>query len=279
MVLHAWNMDETAVRRPLTTIPEVPRISGGGFRESPGYRVLRPRGTDDFLLICTRSGVGRFRTEGRSLAAPTGSLTLLRPGTPHDYAVATGSDHWELDFAHFHPRPEWELLLDWPQPLPGVGWLVVSGEVATRLDQAFATVRQHQRSDLPRADLFAMNALEQVLLWADTQNPRSRPIDSRLVAVLEHLDRHLAEPLSIEELARVAHLSPSRFAHWFSEQLGQPPGRYLDGLRMAEAKVLLEFTRRPVAEIARQVGYLDPLHFSRRFRVLVGVSPSSFRQR
>lgn len=280
MDLRAQIMEDPAVRAPLTLVPTVDRLTGGYLAETFGYRVVRPHGTTDFLLIHTRSGRGRFGVFGAGDAyADPGTVTLVEPGTPHDYGVEAVRLSWEIDFSHFHPRPEWQILLDWPHVAPGIGQLTIGPELQQRMAPAWSAIAYYSRSEQPRADLFGMNALEQVLLWCDTQNPRAVPLDARILEVLEHLDRNLAEPLTVSDLARVAHLSSSRFAHLFRTQLGTSPSAYVERQRFAQARLLLEHTRRPVAEIARSVGFEDPLYFSTRFKRVVGDAPTRYRRR
>ncbi|SDD97115.1 AraC family transcriptional regulator [Auraticoccus monumenti] len=267
------------MRRPLTTTPQVDRLSAGLLVESAGYRVVRPRGTTDWLLIHTRAGRGLLRLPGGvEVTADPSTATLISPGTPHDYGVDEELRHWDIAFSHFHPRPEWSVLLDWPQVAPGIGQVVLDEEVQQRTTPSWSAAALWCRSDRPRADLFAMNALELVLLLCDTQNPRAAPIDSRILRSLEHLDQNLARPLSVAEMAAAVHLSPSRFAHLFTAQVGTSPSRYLEGQRIARSRLLLEHTRRPVADVAREVGFSDPPYFSTRFRQLVGTTPLRYRR-
>lgn len=276
----AFFMEDSAVRAPLTHHPKVDRLSGGRLLESAGYRVLRPTGTTDYLLLVTRSGCGRIGSPDRDdLSAPTGTATVIRPGTPHDYGVESSLQRWELDFCHFHPRPEWHALLDWPEVRPGIGQLPIGTEVDRRTRETWSAVAYFTRSQQARADLFGMNALEEILLWYDTQNQYSKPLDTRILRVLEHVDRTLTAPHPVAELAEVAHLSVSRFAHLFRTQLGMSPSAYVERQRMAEARLLLEHSSRSVAEIARAVGFDDPLYFSSRFKHVVGASPRQYRRR
>lgn len=268
------------MRAPLTLIPHVDRLSGGEQLEGLGYRVLRPIGTNDELLIVTVAGCGRFGSPtDPDLIAEPGHATLIRPGTPHDYGVELTLQSWEIVFCHFHPRPEWGALLAWPEPVPGVGQLLLVGEVYDRVVRRLRMAGRYSRSQQPRADLFGMNALEEALLWCDTQNPRAQPLDERILRVLEHLDQHVSEPMTVSLLARVAHLSPSRFAHLFRTQLGLTPMAYVERQRIALARQMLDLTDRPVGMIARSAGFTDPLYFSTRFRRLVGSSPSRYRSR
>jgi AraC-like DNA-binding protein len=100
---------------------------------------------------------------------------------------------------------------------------------------------------------------------------------ARLAPVLRHVQGNLGQPLGREELARLAHLSPSRFFTVFKETLGICPSAYVQRLRMQQAQQRLINTEQGVAEIGMAVGYDDPFHFSRLFKKHYGISPSRYR--
>ena len=258
--------------------PTVPRVLTGAFTEGPSYTTWRSRGTDRLAGGAHARRRRALRVGGRpGLLTGRGDLVLLRPGVRHDYGTAPGAAGWELQWAHVHPRAEWAPLLDWPEALPGVRRLRLTGEVHQRVREAFARATALGHGGLAHAELFELNALETALLWAATQVPGTSPLDPRLIRVLEDVGDRLAEPLTVAGLADRAGLSSSRLTHLFTEQLGVPPMRYVERQRMQAARQLLELTSRPVAEVARAVGYDDPLYFSSRFRRYTGRSPSAHR--
>jgi AraC-like DNA-binding protein len=97
--------------------------------------------------------------------------------------------------------------------------------------------------------------------------------------VASYLALHLNEPISVADMARRAHLSPSRFAAVFREHFGAPPHAYLLQMRTEHAKELLRTTRVSVAQIAAYCGFADAHHFSKAFKKTVGVTPSAYRDR
>lgn len=266
-----------ASRAPLREMPVIDRVSAGTLREVTGYRVIRENGTTDHLMMLTRGGRGRLRTASGIVTAEPGDIVVLAPGTPHDYGVDPTVGEWEIVFSHFHPRPDWAPLLDWPQVTPGLHRLQLAGEARSSVTAEMLTMVRWARSGHPRAALLAMNALELVLVWCDGANPRSRPLDPRIARALAHLDTTITTQHTVADLARRAHLSPSRFAHLFAEQVGTSPMAYLEQQRMAQARMYLELTDQPISEVARLVGYRDPLYFSTRFRRVVGASPRRHR--
>jgi len=96
--------------------------------------------------------------------------------------------------------------------------------------------------------------------------------------VLEHLRAHVAEPITLEELAGIARLSVSHFARAFRESVGVAPHRYLMRLRIARACELIRDTDRPLADISLEVGLADQSHLTRLFVALVGERPRDFRR-
>lgn len=96
---------------------------------------------------------------------------------------------------------------------------------------------------------------------------------------VQFLHENYSQDITLRTLAEVAHVSETHLVHRFSARLGVSPLRYLQHLRMENARRLLSTTDSPVNEVAEQVGFGDPLYFSRAFRRSTGFSPSSFRQR
>lgn len=255
----------------------------GGFTADDRYDVWRPRGTEDWLLLNTVAGSGRVSVVGHpDVITGPGDVVVIRPGTPHDYGTASAAGvpgSWSLQFVHLHPRPEWLGWLDWPQPVPGVLRIRAAGETRRRIVEALEAAGTFGRSELRQAAMFAVNAVETALLWCTTSDPGAGLLDPRVLAAMEDIATRLAEPLTVAELARRAGLSPSRFAHLFTAQVGVSPMRYLERQRMRLAEQLLDLTPRTVGEVARTVGFTDPLYFSSRFRAFAGMSPTAYRQR
>ncbi|WP_433544127.1 GlxA family transcriptional regulator (plasmid) [Streptomyces sp. CA-294286] len=102
--------------------------------------------------------------------------------------------------------------------------------------------------------------------------------DERLAEVLGWARAHLHEPLPVTELARRAMMSRRTFARRFTAATGTTPHAWLRGLRLSRAEELLETTRLPVEEIARQVGYGSAAVLREQFVRRRGVPPRSYRR-
>lgn len=251
----------------------------GHFREGPGYAAYRLHGTQDWLLIYTVNGMGRFGHAGGVLTAQPGTVVLLKPGTLHDYGVEPRLQHWELLWAHFLPRAEWLPWLEWPQAAPGLMFLELQHPARRQILRRLREMHRLALGPWRRRQTLAVNALEEVLLWCDQVNPRaeSNTLDSRLQAAIDHIGLNLGRKLDLNAVARAANLSLSRFAHLFRAQVGLTPQRFIEQQRLERARQLLERTAMPVKSIAYEVGFANPFYFSLRFKRYTGRSPSAFR--
>ncbi|MEW6047950.1 MAG: helix-turn-helix domain-containing protein [Bacillota bacterium] len=98
-----------------------------------------------------------------------------------------------------------------------------------------------------------------------------------LSSMIEYINAHYAEPITLSHLAGVAGLNPSYLSHAFKRVAGCSLSEYMRRLRVERAKDLLAGTTLTVREVAERVGVPDAAYFSRIFRRLEGVSPQQYR--
>ncbi len=87
----------------------------------------------------------------------------------------------------------------------------------------------------------------------------------------------LREPLDLNNLARACGMTTRTLSRRFRTATEMTPGQYQHHIRIEEARSLLLNSNLPVAEIGWQVGFPNPSAFSRRFRLLAGVTPRQYR--
>jgi AraC family transcriptional regulator of arabinose operon len=251
------------------------------FREQPGYHVRRRAGTRDWLMFLTCAGQGRFRLATHTWQSIADDITILSPGIPHDYAAASSDVPWDFYWAHFLPRPHWSAWLQqFPQEYPGFYKFSLAGSsIHQRLVGAWERVLRDNRSPGVYQEDLALNALEEVLLLLAQVCTRSalHPLDPRVEKVIEQLTYRISDPPSVADLARLVSLSPSRLAHLFKAQTGDSLAATLLKVRLRYATRLLTVTSLPINEIAWQIGFQSPFHFSRQFKIYYGVSPTKYR--
>jgi AraC family transcriptional regulator of arabinose operon len=260
-------------------------ILTGHFREGPGYRAFRAAGTDDWLLVYTVAGRGKFEVDAGALVVEAGDAILIRPGVRHAYGIVENATRkekasWELLWAHFHPSEGWLELLAWPEVGTGIYRLRVNEPaMRTRVRQRLRAMDALATGSNGRRDAQARNALEDVLLQLDAINPARADarIDPRIKTAIERIHRHLDRKITIPWLAKESGLSVSRLCHLFKEQVGATPQQFAERQRMERAQRLLAGTGYSVKQIAYQLGFAEPFYFSLRFKRATGQSPRAWR--
>ncbi len=102
--------------------------------------------------------------------------------------------------------------------------------------------------------------------------------DESVISVQWRMQRELALPLRMATLAREAGMSPRTLDRRFREATGLSPLAYLQSLRIAAAKQMLEATNLTQAEVAFRVGYQDQGHFARVFTRTMTIGPAEYRR-
>jgi len=152
------------------------------------------------------------------------------------------------------------------------------------LAQACTRIAQLDWSDLDdrmRANALANDTLSYLV---QTQGrTRALPVRGGLAPhvcrrIAARIDAELHLPLSLGELAAEANLSEFHFARMFRASFGVAPHEWVMQQRLARAQDLLRNTSLPLATIAERCGFASASHFSRRFAVQLGASPSFYRR-
>ena len=104
-----------------------------------------------------------------------------------------------------------------------------------------------------------------------------RPPRGEINAACELMQRHFAERITLDQLCRCAHLSKSTLLRAFTREKGVTPYRYLEAVRISEAKKLLEQGASP-AEAALRTGFSDQSHFTNFFTRFIGLAPGVYRE-
>lgn len=104
------------------------------------------------------------------------------------------------------------------------------------------------------------------------------PRSDRVRRALVYAKEHLRNPLTVEELAEAASLSPRQFSRLFREETGQSPAKAVERLRLEAAKVMLEDGRHPLDIVARDTGFVDRDRMRRAFLRFFGQPPQGLRR-
>ena len=100
---------------------------------------------------------------------------------------------------------------------------------------------------------------------------------SKDFSVLEYIDQHSAENISIEELANRCGMCYSNFAKQFKAQFGKTCKEYIEFVRICKADTLLLYTDKTLDYISQETGFTDASHFIRTYKKIRGITPKQRR--
>ena len=106
-------------------------------------------------------------------------------------------------------------------------------------------------------------------------SPRGKLSAFQLRSVVDFVDAHLSEDVSLMALARQAHVSPFHFARLFRRTVGVPPHQFVLRLRVQRALGLMKTRSFPLAQIAVECGFHDQPHLTKAFRKVLGTTPAA----
>jgi AraC-like DNA-binding protein len=242
----------------------------------------------DFVEIAVvGGGQGWHETSSGQERLSAGDVLVLRPGAWHGFARCSHLIVANTCLSVSALGSELSFLRD----VPGVGELIWRSPVRPgrhgwwrqRTSPSSAAAAVSEIAEL--GGLIGSNANQArvfgQLLTVLSYLVRASPMASRhhpsVAATAARIDDDPAHPWRMEELAKLANLDAAYLTRLFRRDLGLPPMGYLARVRTERAAALLTRTDYPVARVGALVGWPDPTYFARRFRNLVGLTPTAYR--
>jgi AraC family transcriptional regulator len=260
------------------------RYEGPGAAEPPGAEVgIVVRGSDEGLVTC------KFAGSWQSARPTMGSIWLRTIGRNSDEALVSSAN---VQVLHLYvPSVVFTGLMD-DYNLPAapersiryscgvqdelinqIGLSVLS----EMMSPTAAGPMLVETSSLLLAARLAHSHLETGLIRLPTPSQHGLD-DGRLRRVLAYIEEHLAEEITVGDLANVACLSVFHFTRAFAATMGVPPHRYVGRRRLESAKAMIATGRASLGEIALDCQFSSQSSFTRAFRRATGMTPAEYRR-
>ena len=245
----------------------------------PRLPTWRPKGRVDWQLIYISAGEGHFILDGQEVIVPAGNMVLYQPKQEQHYFFL-GKDQSQYWFVHFTGRLVKNILRHYEIPLGG--YILHTG-ISWEYEELFRKMRDELVECSRGYEEMLLYLFRELMI---TMNRRlhedeikvSGFVQKEIDLAKQYFRDHYNERISIEQYAASRNMSTSWFGKSFTGAVGVSPKKYMMDLRILNAQMLLETTDGTVSEIARIVGYDNPMYFSRVFRKEKGTSPAKYRK-
>lgn len=224
---------------------------------------------------------GTAQSDGRATRLAGLTLMVSYPGQEHGYQLRERDAPSRVWHAKLRVSPRWPAVCQriWPcvlTGLSGAGWLTDAMQQLTDFEMLMGDHRLWQLAALGQVLCHWPRVNRAVEFTASGASGGSGG-DEAVRRAVDLVHSHLHEPLTVDDLAAAAHLSPRQFVRRFERAIGSTPHDYLTARRLVRANELLLNPRLTVAAVGEQLGFSSTATFSRWFTQQAGVTPSAYR--
>lgn len=235
-------------------------------------------------LIILLAGQADYAIEGERYRLQPGDLVLVGRGSIHRPELTEGAFYERmilyisLEFLDSFRREDCQLDRCFRQAQEDFRYVYRTGS-GDRLKELLLQLEQAQREGGFGADLLSRAIFLQLMVELNraTEGQRSIPAaagDGKVVALLQYLNLHLTENLSIDDLANRFYISKYHMMRRFKEETGYTIHNYVSEKRLLLAQQLLS-QGRSLTDACYESGYQDYSTFSRAYKKRFGHSPSA----
>ena len=237
------------------------------------YRISRPGGAQEPLLLLTVRGEGYLQFKKREYRLKPGTIVLVPRNEPNIYGTPNG-ETWE--FYWIHPCGAAIGFLDKVTEQGGFMMPFAPGYAyRQKLEELLALCADRPLHFEWQLSQQLSSLLHHIAIgmWAEYAQDT---LAQRTVAFLES---SYARKIRLEQAAQELYVSTAHLIRIFRRELGCTPHQYLTQYRLMRAEHLLEFSSDPIDQIASQTGFSSASHFISQFKKTHGITPVQYRRR
>lgn len=237
-------------------------------------------GIDQNILIYCVEGKGWVQVEESRQNIVAGNFFILPAHTPHSYA-SDKDQPWTIYWLHIRGKTADNACASIVQQLKGhKGVVKYSQKRIDLFDEIYSALeRGYSYDQILYANMSLPYLLASFAFDEKFDTGQASKAKDAIDVAIDFMHDHVAQSLSLAQIASSANLSASHFVALFHKKTGFAPVAYFNHLKIQKACQYLQFTDELVKEIAYAIGIEDHYYFSRLFKKLMGVSPLEYRQR
>lgn len=237
-------------------------------------KTSRPNGRMDFQMIYIHSGCGIFSCGNKYLKIEAGHTVFYFPFEKQEYFYS-GNEHPVIYWIHFTGSEIESFLkqmnINRKHPVNYVGRHKLYVQIFNQIISELQIKNKLYEKEVSALFLHLLILMERKLSDSTT------PLENEMQAAAAYFHENYSEILSIDRYIKENGYKRNSFFRDFKKEIGFSPLRYLSNIRIENAKQMLIYTDLSIASIAEEIGYTNPLYFSKIFHKYTGVSPSLYR--
>ncbi|MDD5349566.1 MAG: AraC family transcriptional regulator [Chthoniobacteraceae bacterium] len=240
----------------------------------PPGGVCGPRTQRDYQLVAIHQGWLDLRLDGEEIAVAPGQAILLAPKHREHFLFSRTAETrhtWCSVDPACVPAPMRRAFPKAARPAP------FDSRLAALLKLGLSNGAPAGPLENNHSLALGLALLSGFVLALQRGKPAADPGGDALARMESFVSREYAKPLKLAHLAAAAGVSRQHLMKLFRERGWPTPTAYLYGKRLETAADLLAHTGLAVGEIADRCGFVNPFHFSRKFRQTYGKSPRAWR--
>ncbi len=250
----------------------------GYYPNATGHYTYRKNGLpENFLFYCV-DGYGWYELDNKRFDVRPNEFFILPQNVAHAYGSAK-ENPWSIYWMHFggEALPSFNTLSAVKKHFRP-SYIRSNSESLSLFSKMYKTLELgYSTNNLLFANMCLLHFLVLFIYNSKYFTVTAHQKDDLIDEAILYMQEHIAANLSLNELSRHFKYSPSRFSNLFKQKTGYAPIDYFSQMKMQRACQQLDFTDKPIKEIASDLGYDDPYYFSRKFRKIIGMSPVKYR--
>lgn len=215
---------------------------------------------------------------GEPVQVGPGSVVLVPAGVPHRSLGGEGVTYWMAGFCSACQGFDESMPVMEPFARVRAGGLPVVQLPEDRIAWVVQLYQELERLDPQQQDRVPLLLSLLLAEVRDALSPMPTVEDSLVGQALRFIQREAFHPISLRDVARAVHRTPTHVASTVKRATGHTVGDWITAQRIAEAARWLSHTDASLDEVAERVGWKDKTHFIRMFKRHHGITPAAWRR-
>lgn len=233
---------------------------------------------EHYVIGFVEDGMRRLSCRNQEYSIEKGSIVLFNPGDNHACAQSDGGT---FDYRGFNIPKETMLVLaeeiTGKRELPGFSENVISDQEAACYLRPLHEMVMKGTGDFGKEEMLLFLISLLIRKYGQPFESCIPECRQEIEKACEYIEQHFMEHIYLDQICRHAGLSKSTLLRAFTKSKGITPYRYLETIRINEAKKLLAEGIAPV-EAAMRTGFSDQSHFTNYFNQFLGLAPGIYRE-